>query len=103
MLPGLGGNQPGGHLPRKHLASQPLDCGSERRLHGVERFGRCYRARARKTVEQNTQTIEMVEMGMRYIDGLKVAVMQSDSIRQSIGLSDGQHRVYQHRVVLAKN
>ena len=103
MLIGLRWNQLGGHLPRKEPAGQPLHCGSERHLHGVQRLGRCYRPSARKTVEQNAQTVEVVEMRMRYIDGLQVAVVQSNPIRESLGLSHCPHRVHQHRVVLAKD
>jgi hypothetical protein len=72
-------------------------------LHGVQRLGRCYRPSAWETVEQNAQTVEVVEMGVRYIDGLQVAVVQSNPIRESLGLSHRRHCVYQHRVVLAED
>src|SRR5208282_5675331 len=42
-------------------------------------------------------------MGVRYIDGLQVAVVQSNPIRESLGLSHRRHCVYQHRVVLAED
>jgi hypothetical protein len=42
-------------------------------------------------------------MGVRYIDGLQVAVVQSNPIRESLGLSHRHHCVYQHRVVLAED
>ena len=103
VLIGLRWNQLGGHLPRKHPAGQPLHCGSERHLHGLHRLGRCDRPSARETVEQNAQTVEVVEMGVRYIDGLQVAVVQSNPIRESLGLSHRPHRVHQHRVVLAED
>src|ERR1700683_246862 len=103
VLIGLRWNQPGGHLPRKEAAGPPLHWGRERHLHGVHRLGRCYRPSARETVEQNAQTIEVVEMGVRYIDGLQVAVVQSDPIRESLGLSHCPHCVHQHRVVLAED
>ena len=41
--------------------------------------------------------------GVRYIDGLQVAVVQSDPIRESLGLSHCPHCVHQHRVVLAED
>ncbi len=66
-------------------------------------FGRCYPASARETVEENTQTVEVVEMGVRDRDGLQVAVMQSNPTRQSLGLSHRRHRVHLHRVVLAED
>jgi hypothetical protein len=58
---------------------------------------------ARETVEQNAQTVEVVEMAVRYIDGLQVAVVQRNPIRESLGLSHRRHCVYQHRVVLAED
>jgi hypothetical protein len=48
VLVGLGWNQLGGHLPRKHPAGQPLYDGSERHLHGFNRIGRCDRPCAGK-------------------------------------------------------
>src|SRR5208282_5183521 len=80
-----------------------LHCGSKRHLHGVHRLGRCYRPSARETVEQNAQTVEVVEMGVRYIDSFQVAVVQSNPIRESLGLSHCPHCVHQHRVVLAED
>ncbi len=103
MLIGLRWNQLGGHLPRKEPAGQPLHHGRERRLHGVHRVGCCYRPSARETVEQNAQTVEVVEMGVSYIDGLQVAIVQSDPIRESLGLSHCPHCVHQHRVVLGED
>ena len=90
-------------MPRKQLARKPFHWRRERRLHGVERLGRRYRPSARETVEQNAQTVEVVEMGVRYIDGLQVAVVQSHPIREGLGLSHRRHRVYEHRVVLAED
>jgi hypothetical protein len=63
-------------------------------LHGVDRVGRCYRPSARETVEQNAQTVEVVEMGVRYLDGLQVAVVQSDPICERLGLSHCPHCVH---------
>src|SRR5579872_3492419 len=103
VLIGLRGNQLGGHLPWKEPPGQPLHWGSKRRLHGLDRVGRGYRPGARETVEQNAQTVEVVEMGVCYIDGLQVAVVQSDPIRESLGLSHWPHCVHQHRVVLAED
>ena len=42
-------------------------------------------------------------MGVRYIDGFQVAVVQSNPIRESLGLSHRPHRVHQHRIVLAED
>ena len=56
-----------------------------------------------ETVEQNAQTVEVVEMGVRYIDGLQVAIVQCDPIRESLGLSHCPHCVHQYRVVLAED
>jgi hypothetical protein len=42
-------------------------------------------------------------MGVRYIDGLQVAIVQSNPIRESLGLSHRRHCVYQHRIVLAED
>src|SRR3984885_7624836 len=42
-------------------------------------------------------------MAVRYIDGLEVAVVQSNPIGQSLGLSHRRHCVYQHRVMLAED
>ena len=67
------------------------------------RLGRCYRPSVRETVEQNAETVEVVEMAVRDIDGLQVAVMQRNPIRESLGLSHRGHCVYQHRVVLAED
>src|ERR1700679_2239705 len=103
VLIGLRWNQLGGHLPRKEPAGQPLHWGSERHLHGVHGLGRCYRPSAWETVEQNAQAIEVVKMSVGYIDGLKVAVVQSDPICESLGLSHRPHCVHQHRVVLAED
>src|SRR5579859_2224355 len=100
---GFGWNQLSGHLPRKEPAGQPLHWGSERHLHGLHCLGRCYRPSARETVKQNAQTIEVVEVAVRYIDGLQVAVVQSNPIRESLGLSHRHHCVYQHRVELAED
>ena len=66
-------------------------------------LGRCDRPSAWKTVEQNAQTVEVVEVGVRYIDRLQVAVVQSNPIRESLGLSHRPHCVDQHRVVLAED
>jgi len=41
--------------------------------------------------------------GVRYIDGLQVAVVQSDPSRERLGLSHRPHRVHQHRIVLAED
>jgi hypothetical protein len=49
------------------------------------------------------QTVEVIAMGVRCIDGLRVAVVQSNPIRESVGLSDCQHCVHRHRVVLAED
>ena len=49
------------------------------------------------------QTEEVVEMGVRYVDGLQVAVVQSNPIGESLGFSHRRHCVYQHRVVLAED
>ena len=38
---------------------------------------------ARETVEQDAQTVEVVEMGVRYIDGLQVAVVQSNPVARA--------------------
>src|SRR6202161_4541587 len=103
VLIGLRWNQLGGHLTRKKPAAQPLHWGRERRLHGGHRLGCCYRPSARETVEQNAQAVEVVEVGVRYIDGLQVAVVKSNPIREGLGLSNRRHCVYQHRVILAKD
>ncbi len=42
-------------------------------------------------------------MRMRYIDGLQVAVVQRNPIRESLGLSHRRHGVHQYRVVLAED
>src|ERR1700727_1619518 len=92
---GLRWNQLGGHLPWKEPAGQPLHRGRERHLHGVQRLRRCYGPSTRETVEQNAQTVEVVEMGVRYIDGFQVAVVQTAPIRESLGLSHRSHCVHQ--------
>src|SRR6202451_470406 len=47
-----------------------------------------------KRSRQNAQTVEVVEMAVRYIDGLQVAVVQRNPIRESLGLSHRRHCVY---------
>ncbi len=42
-------------------------------------------------------------MRMRYIDGLQVAVMQRNPIRERLGLSHRRHGVHQYCVVLAED
>ena len=49
------------------------------------------------------QTVEVVEMGVRYVDGLQVAIVESDPIRESLGLRHCPHCVHQHRVVFAED
>src|ERR1700733_1652227 len=53
-----------------------------------------YRPSGRETVEQNAETVKVVEMGVRYIDSLQVAVVQSDPIREGLGLSHCPHGVH---------
>ena len=90
-------------LAQERAGGPTAPLGRERHLHGVHCLGRCYRPSARETVEQNAQTVEMVEVGVRYIDGLQVAVVQSDPIGKGLGLSHCPHCVHQHRVVLAED
>ena len=42
-------------------------------------------------------------MGVRYIDGIEVAIVRSHPIRKRPGLSHRPHCVHQHRVVLAED
>src|SRR5579872_1593910 len=103
-LIGFRGDKLRGNLPGKHAAGQLLYWRREINLRdGLHRLGRCYRPSLRETVEQNAQTVEVVEMGMRYINGLQVAIVQSDPMRESLGLSHRRHCVDQHRVVLAED
>src|ERR1700684_3578863 len=54
-------------------------------------LGVAIRPSARETVEQNAQTIEVVEMGVRYIDGLQVAVVQRNPIPERLRFSHSRH------------
>jgi hypothetical protein len=45
----------------------------------------------------------MVEVGVGYVDGLQIAVVQGNPICESFGLSHRRHGVYQHRVVFAED
>ena len=42
-------------------------------------------------------------MPVRYIDGLQVAVMERNPVRESLGLSHRGQCLYQYRVVLTEN
>jgi hypothetical protein len=64
---------------------------------------RCGCPSHRETVKQNAQAEEVVEMGVRDVDGLQVAIVQSNPIRQGLGLSHRRHCVYQHRIVLTED
>ena len=100
---GSGGTNLVGICPGKTRRANCSTGGSERRLHGANCLGRSNRPGARETVEENAQAVEVIEMGVSYIDGLQVAVVQSDPIRESLGLSHCPHCVHQHRVVLAED
>ena len=75
------------HCPGKSRRANCSTEGEERHLHGLQHRWRCYRPSGWETVEQNAQTVEVVEMSVRYLDGLQVAVVESDPISESLGLS----------------
>jgi hypothetical protein len=77
--------------------------GSQKQVHEIQRLGRCYGPSPREAVKQNAETEEVVEMPVGYIDGLQVAVMERNPIRESLGFSHRGQCFYHYRVVITED